>query len=55
LPLGLHALHRSLIAFRDWLLHDRPYLIPALAALPALVAVDGIYRSAELGEKVGVV
>lgn len=55
LPPGLHALHRSLIAFRDWLLHDRPYLIPARAALPALAAVDGIYRSAELGEKVGVV
>lgn len=49
---GLHALHRSLIAFRDWVREDRPYLIPARAALPALAAVEAIYRSAETGRRV---
>ena len=42
---GFHALHRSLKGFRDWILYDEPYLIPAEAALPALQAVEGIYRS----------
>lgn len=49
---GLHALHRSLAAFCDWLLHDRPYLTPARSALPALAAVDAIYQSAETGMQV---
>jgi predicted dehydrogenase len=46
---GLHALHRSLRAFRDWVVMDRPFLIPAQEALPALAVVEGIYRSASSG------
>jgi predicted dehydrogenase len=48
---GLHALQRSLRAFRDWVLEDRPFLIPAGEALPALAAVEAIYRSAASGKK----
>jgi predicted dehydrogenase len=48
---GLHALHRSLKAFRDWVVKDRPFLIPAQDALPALAVVEGIYRSASSGCK----
>jgi len=49
---GLHALHRSLKGFRDWILKDEPYLIPAEAALPALQAVEGIYQSAKEGQRI---
>jgi len=48
---GLHALQRSLGAFRAWVMNDRPYLIPAEEALPALAAVSAIYRSAQSGKK----
>lgn len=48
---GLHALHRSLVAFRDWITADKPYLIPAREALPALAAVEAVYRSARSGKK----
>ena len=48
---GLHALHRSLRAFRNWVVKDCPFLIPAEEALPALAAVEGIYRSASSGCK----
>jgi UDP-N-acetyl-2-amino-2-deoxyglucuronate dehydrogenase len=44
---GVHALQRSLAGFARWILHDQPYLIPAQEALPALAAVDLIYRSAQ--------
>ena len=48
---GLHALQRSLEAFRQWVMDGQPYLVPAAAALPALAAVDAIYRSACSGKK----
>ncbi len=46
---GVHAIHRSLRAFRAWVLADEPFLIPAPAALPALAAVEAIYRAARSG------
>jgi len=49
---GLHAMHRSLQGFRDWVLRDRPFLIPGEAALPALAVVEAIYQSAEEGRQV---
>jgi UDP-N-acetyl-2-amino-2-deoxyglucuronate dehydrogenase len=48
---GVHALQRSLAGFANWVLMDRPYLIPAHEALPVLAAVDGIYRSAQSGKR----
>ena len=48
---GVHALQRSLAGFANWVLEDKPYLIPAHEALPVLAAVDGIYRSAISGKK----
>jgi len=48
---GVHALQRSLAGFVDWILADRPYLIPASESLPVLAAVDGIYRSARSGRR----
>jgi predicted dehydrogenase len=48
---GIHALQRSLEAFRAWIMEGRPYLIPARAALPALAAVEAIYRSADSGHR----
>lgn len=48
---GLHALQRSLAAFRDWVTLDHSYLIPARAALPVLAAVETIYCSARTGKK----
>jgi hypothetical protein len=47
----VHALQRSLEAFRAWTLVDRPYLISAVEALPVLAAVEALYRSAQSGEK----
>ena len=49
---GVHALQRSLAGFAKWMLDDKPYLTPAYETLPVLVAVDGIYRSAETGERI---
>ncbi|MBN2502397.1 MAG: Gfo/Idh/MocA family oxidoreductase [Anaerolineales bacterium] len=46
---GVHALHRSIKGFRNWLLKDEPYLTPARASLPALAVVEAFYRSAESG------
>ena len=43
---GVHAMHRCLKGFRDWVLYDRPFLIPGEAALPALAVVEAIYKSA---------
>ncbi len=51
---GFHAVHRSLKGFRDWILHDRPFLVPAESALPALAVVEAIYRSAREGRQVAV-
>lgn len=48
---GLHALQRSLEGFRAWVMEGKPYLSPAEAALPALAAVNAIYRSARSGRK----
>lgn len=50
---GFHALQRSLAAFVAWVLDDQPYLIPAPEALPALAAVEAIYRSAQTGKREG--
>lgn len=47
---GLHALQRSLEAFRRWVVQGQPYLTPAAEALPALAAVLAIYRSAQSGK-----
>jgi predicted dehydrogenase len=46
---GVHALQRSLAGFARWVLQDSPYLIPAAEALPALAAVETVYRSAQSG------
>ena len=48
---GLHALQRSLEAFRRWIVDGTPYLTPAASALPVLAAVDAIYRSAASGRR----
>ena len=47
---GVHALQRSLEAFRAWVVDDRPYLIPAAEALPVLATVEALYRSARSGK-----
>ncbi len=46
---GIHALTRSLEAFRRWLTDGTPYLIPAEQSLPVLAATLALYRSAEKG------
>jgi predicted dehydrogenase len=48
---GVHALQRSLAGFANWILKDKPFLIPASSTLPVLAAVDGIYRSAKTGQR----
>jgi len=48
---GVHALQRSLSGFANWILNDKPFLIPAASTLPVLAAVDGIYRSAKSGQR----
>ena len=48
---GVHALQRSLAGFANWVLTNKPYLIPAHETLPVLAAVDGIYRSAKSGKQ----
>jgi predicted dehydrogenase len=48
---GIHALQRSLAGFVRWVIHDKPFLIPAQSTLPVLAAVDAIYRSAQSGQR----
>jgi predicted dehydrogenase len=48
---GVHALHRSLAGFVDWVLDDIPFLTPMQSSLPVLAAVDAIYRSACSGQR----
>lgn len=48
---GVHAYQRSLAGFANWILDDKPYLIPADSTLPSLAAVEGIYRSAGSGQR----
>lgn len=48
---GVHALQRSLAGFANWILKDKPFLIPAASTLPVLAAVDGIYQSSVLGSR----
>jgi len=48
---GLHALQRSLEAFRRWVVEGTPYLTPARESLPALAAVEALYRSARSGRR----
>ncbi len=50
--LGVHALQRSLSGFANWILDNKPYLIPSHEALPVLAAVEGIYKSAQMGTRV---
>ncbi len=49
---GVHALQRSMAGFADWILHDKPFLTPAVSTLPVLAAVDGIYQSAVTGARI---
>lgn len=51
---GLHALARSLEAFRQWIASGRPYLSSAATALQTLQVVDAVYRSAECGQQVAI-
>ncbi len=51
---GIHALSRSMDAFRLWIQKDIPYLIPVEQSLPVLAAISAIYKSAESGQKVEV-
>jgi len=48
---GVHAYQRSLAGFANWVLEDKPYLIPAQETLPVSAAIDAIYRSARSGER----
>jgi predicted dehydrogenase len=48
---GVHALQRSLEAYRRWVVEGTPYLTPARAALPALATVEALYRSARSGQR----
>ena len=49
---GVHALQRSLAGFANWILNEKPFLIPAASTIPALAAVDAVYRSAHSGVRV---
>jgi predicted dehydrogenase len=49
---GVHALQRSLSGFANWILEGKPFLTPAASSLPVLAAIDGIYRSANSGQRV---
>ncbi len=51
---GVHALQRSLAGFTNWVLNDKPFLIPAVSTLPVLAAVDGMYRSSVTGSRLQV-
>ncbi len=48
---GLHALGRSLEAFRRWVIEDQPGLNPVSEAYRTLAVVDAIYRSARSGKR----
>ena len=52
---GVHALQRSLSGFAQWVLDDKPFLVPAASTLPVLAAVDGIYRSAKSGQRENII
>lgn len=49
---GVHALQRSFAGFANWILDDKPYLTPAHETLPVLAAVEGIYKSAQMGTRI---
>lgn len=46
---GIHALGRSLEAFRRWIVLGEPYLCPVEESLPVLATVLAIYRAAQSG------
>jgi len=48
---GIHALTRSLEAFRRWVIHDEIPLNTAQQSLPVLAAITAIYRSAISGRE----
>lgn len=47
---GVHALQRSLKGFAAWLFGEHEYHTPANDALPVMIVVDAIYRSAQTGQ-----
>ena len=49
---GLHALFRSLEAFRRWVLFDTPYLTPIEESLPVLASVLALYESAKTRKQI---
>lgn len=49
---GIHALSRSLEAFRQWVVEGRPYLNTVESALQTLQVVEAIYCAAESGARV---
>ena len=48
---GIHALSRSMDAFRLWVEKDVPYLVPVEQSLPVLAAISAIYRAAQTGKR----
>lgn len=51
---GIHALSRSLEAFRQWVVDDRPYLSTVESALQTLQVVEAVYRAAESGRRTSI-
>lgn len=48
---GVNAYQRSLYGFAKWVLEDQPYLIPAEETSAIMATIDGIYRSAQSGQR----
>ncbi len=48
---GLHALQRSIEGFRRWVAGGEPHLAAYGESLPALAAVEAVYRSANSGKR----
>lgn len=46
-----HPMLASFEGFRQWIVNDKPFLIPAVETLPALAAVEAIYASAQSGRR----
>jgi predicted dehydrogenase len=51
---GLHALARSLEAFRQWVSGGQPYLSPAGSALLTLQVVQALYQAASSGKRAAI-
>lgn len=48
---GVHALQKSIEAFRRWIVDDDPFLCSAESAIPVLSTVLAIYQSSSSGKK----